>query len=50
MPLCEGDELAHLSGSAAFKGGLVEHASAHLHPFNYALGLAAAARNLGVEL
>jgi gamma-glutamylputrescine oxidase len=46
----EGEELAHLSGSAAFRGGLVEHASAHLHPFNYALGLAAAARDLGVEL
>jgi gamma-glutamylputrescine oxidase len=46
----EGEELACLSGSAAFKGGLVEHASAHLHPFNYALGLAAAARGLGVEL
>ncbi len=45
-----GEELAHLSGCQAFKGGLVEHQSAHLHPLNYALGLAAGARDLGVEL
>ena len=46
----EGEELAYLAGSPAFKGGLVEHESAHLHPLNYALGLAAAAAKLGVEL
>lgn len=46
----QGEELEHLSGSRAFRGGLVEYQSAHLHPFNYALGLAAAARSLGVRL
>ena len=46
----EGEELAHLSGSRAFRGGLVEYQSAHLHPLNYALGLAAGARSLGVRL
>lgn len=46
----EGDELARLSGSQAFKGGLLEYESAHLHPLNYALGLADAARSLGVRL
>ena len=46
----EGDELARLSGSQIFKGGLMEYESAHLHPLNYALGLADAARSLGVRL
>ena len=46
----EQNELQHLSGSRAFKGGMVEHESAHLHPLNYALGLAAAARSLGVRI
>jgi gamma-glutamylputrescine oxidase len=46
----EQEELQHLSGSRAFKGGVVEHESAHLHPLNYALGLAAAARGLGVRI
>ncbi|HLF32214.1 MAG TPA: FAD-binding oxidoreductase [Xanthomonadales bacterium] len=46
----EGDELARLSGSQAFRGGLVEYESAHLHPLNYALGLAEAARSLGARL
>jgi gamma-glutamylputrescine oxidase len=42
----ENEELSHLSGSEAFVGGLVEYESAHLHPLNYALGLADAARAL----
>ena len=46
----EGDELEYLSGSHAFKGGLVEYESVHLHPLNYALGLADAARGLGVRI
>jgi gamma-glutamylputrescine oxidase len=46
----EGEELAHLSGSSVFKGGLVEYESAHLHPLNYALGLADAAGKLGVRV
>jgi len=46
----EGEELAHLSGSTAFRGGIVEYQSAHLHPLNYALGLAQAAQKRGVRL
>ena len=46
----EGAELEYFSGSDVFCGGLVEHASAHLHPLNYALGLAEAAKSLGVRV
>jgi len=46
----ETEELQRLSGSHAFKGGMVEHESVHLHPLNYALGLAAAAQSLGVRI
>lgn len=46
----EGEQLKRLSGTDVFKGGIVEHESAHLHPFNYALGLAAAAQGLGVRI
>lgn len=46
----EGTELERLSGTDVFRGGLVEYASAHLHPLNYALGLAQAARGLGVQI
>lgn len=45
-----GEELEYLAGTHAFRGALLEHASAHLHPLNYALGLADAARSLGVRL
>ena len=50
MRYVEGDELGHLAGTDKFVGGLVEYASAHLHPLNYALGLAAAADGLGVRI
>jgi gamma-glutamylputrescine oxidase len=50
MRYVEGDDLAHLAGTDNFAGGLVEYASAHLHPLNYALGLAAAADGLGVRI
>jgi gamma-glutamylputrescine oxidase len=46
----DGAELEYFSGSDVFRGGLVEHASAHLHPLNYALGLAEAAQGLGVRI
>jgi gamma-glutamylputrescine oxidase len=50
MRYLEGAELERLSGTDVFCGGLVEYASAHLHPLNYALGLADAARSLGVQI
>jgi gamma-glutamylputrescine oxidase len=46
----EGPELARLAGTDVFRAGLVEYASAHLHPLNYALGLADAANGLGVRI
>ena len=46
----EGAELEYFSGTDVFCGGLVEYASAHLHPLNYALGLADAAQSLGVRI
>jgi len=50
MRYIEGAELERLAGTAVFKGGLVEYTSAHLHALNYALGLAEAARGLGVQI
>jgi gamma-glutamylputrescine oxidase len=50
MRYVDGPDLEHLSGTDVFRGGLVEYASAHLHPLNYALGLAAAAHRLGVRI
>ena len=50
MHYVEGAELEYYSGTDVFCGGLVEYASAHLHPLNYALGLAEAARGLGVQM
>ncbi len=46
----ESEELRALAGTDVFRGGMLEMASAHLHPLNYALGLAAAARTVGVQL
>ncbi|CAO3374803.1 NAD(P)/FAD-dependent oxidoreductase [Azospirillum argentinense] len=37
-------------GSDAYVGGLADDGSGHLHPLNYALGLAAAAARAGVRL
>ena len=44
-------EEAHgLCGSEVFSAGLLDEGSLHLHPLNYALGLAAAAERAGVRL
>ena len=37
-------------GSDRYWGGLLDENAAHLHPLNYALGLAAACRKAGVEI
>ena len=39
-----------LIGSAAFKGGSVDRGAGHLHPLNFALGLARAAATAGVRI
>ena len=44
------EEVRAQLGSPIFHGGLVDEGGGHLHPLNYALGLAAAARGAGVRL
>ncbi|WP_231757422.1 NAD(P)/FAD-dependent oxidoreductase [Microbulbifer elongatus] len=44
----ERDEVASLVGSERFYGGQIDAGSLHLHPLNFALGLADAARKAGV--
>lgn len=43
-------ELAGMLASRAYYGGLLDRGAMHLHPLNYALGLAAACRQAGVRL
>lgn len=45
-----GDEIGNLVASPAYRGGLLDTGSGHLHPLNYALGLAGAAEKAGVRL
>ncbi|HEY8568041.1 FAD-binding oxidoreductase [Microbulbifer sp.] len=49
MRYAERDEVRSLVGSERFYGGQVDSGSLHLHPLNYALGLAAAAEKAGVQ-
>lgn len=44
------DRLQALVGSPVYQGGVLDHGAAHLHPLNYALGLARAARDAGVRI
>jgi gamma-glutamylputrescine oxidase len=44
------EEARALCGSEVFKAGLLDEGSLHLHPLNYALGLAAAAHDAGVRM
>lgn len=46
----ERHELASLLETDCYIGGLYDAASAHLHPLNYTLGLAAAAERAGVRI
>ena len=39
-----------LIGSPAFKGGAIDHGAGHLHPLNFAIGLAKAAHAAGVHI
>jgi gamma-glutamylputrescine oxidase len=39
-----------LIGSTAFKGGTIDRGAGHIHPLNFALGLAKAARTAGVRI
>lgn len=44
------EELRALVGSDAYHGGMIDHGGGHLHPLNFALGLADAARRAGARL
>lgn len=48
--LWEREQLAAVLGSARYQGGLYDPLSGHLHPLNYLLGLAQAARDAGVAI
>lgn len=43
-------EMADITGSDTYYGGSFDLGAGHLHPLNYALGLAHAARKLGVRI
>lgn len=43
-------ELSQMTSGAGFHAGLLDAGSRHLHPLNYALGLAAAAAGLGARI
>jgi len=43
-------EMADLVGSGSYYGGTLDMGAGHLHPLNYALGLAAAALDAGAEI
>ena len=44
------DEIAARLGTSVYYGGWREQSAGHLHPLNYALGLAKAAKNAGAKL
>ncbi|HKT99194.1 MAG TPA: FAD-binding oxidoreductase [Paraburkholderia sp.] len=46
----DGDGVSHYVKSARYPGGLYDPDSGHLHPLNYTLGLARAARDAGVQI
>lgn len=50
MRYLERDELREMVATDCYHGGILEEAGAHLHPLNYALGLARAAREKGVRI
>lgn len=45
-----GDEVAEMLGTSIYYGGALDNDAGHLHPLNYALGLARAADEAGAQL
>ena len=43
-------QMRALIGSKVYRGGDIDHGAGHLHPLNYALGLAAAATRAGAQI
>ena len=50
LRLVEGDEIRAMVASPLYVGGLYDAGAGHLHPLNYCLGLADAARAAGVQI
>ena len=50
MDTLDRDEMQRLTGTDAYLGGVIDRRGGSLHPLNYALGLAAAARAQGVRI
>lgn len=50
LTMVEPDQLHTVVGSTRYLGGMIDMGSGHLHPLNLALGEAAAAQSLGVQL
>lgn len=44
------DGIAALTGSEVYAGGEIDHGAGHIHPLNFALGLATAARAAGARI
>ncbi len=44
------DEIGGMLGTSLYHGGILDSGAAHLHPLNYALGLAGAAEDAGARL
>jgi gamma-glutamylputrescine oxidase len=50
LQLLQGQEMHTVVGSHQYVGGLIDRGSGHLHPLNLALGEAAVAQSLGVQV
>lgn len=50
LKMLEPDQMHSVVGSDRYVGGMIDMGSGHLHPLNLALGEAAAAQTLGVQL
>ena len=50
MRLLQPEQMHEVVGSTRYVGGMIDMGSGHLHPLNLALGEAAAAQSLGVQL
>ncbi|SDU38757.1 gamma-glutamylputrescine oxidase [Pseudomonas pohangensis] len=50
MRLLQAEQMHEVVGSNRYVGGMIDMGSGHLHPLNLALGEAAAAQSLGVQL
>ncbi|WP_426143878.1 NAD(P)/FAD-dependent oxidoreductase [Pseudomonas sp. DWP3-1-2] len=50
LQLLQADEMHRVVGSDRYVGGMIDMGSGHLHPLNLALGEAAVAQSLGVQL